>query len=227
MGTPASRAVLGAAACAAAMIAGCGSSGPLTEPTPAALIASMQASVRQANSVHVTGHLANNGVPISVNLSMHRNGDVAGTESLNGAPFQVIGVHGSVYVKATRSFLQEVRAPASACAVACGKWLLVTPALASQLTSDFSMSNFTGPLTSPRLPKFTTAGSTIVGGHRVWALRSGDGVTLDVSSASPHYPLAATAGGSASELVMYTQWNTAPQPVAPPANEVLPLNNLK
>jgi len=202
-------------------------SGQPAEPTSAALITSMQASVRQANSLHVSGHLASNGVPISVNLSMHRNGDVAGTESLNGAPFQVIGVHGTVYVKATRSFLQEVRAPASACAAACGKWLLVTPALASQLTSDFSMSNFTGPLTSPRLPKFTEVAGKTVGGQPSWELSAGHGVTLDVSRASPHYPLAATTGGNASELVIYTQWNTAPQPIVPPANQVLNLNSLK
>jgi hypothetical protein len=187
----------------------------------------MQASVRQANSVHVAGHLANNGAPISVNLNMHRNGDVAGTESLNGAPFQVIGLRGTVYVKATRLFLQEVKAPPSACAVACGKWLLVTPAQASQLTGDFSMSNFTGPLTSPKLPKFTNAGTKTVGGQMAWVLRAAEGVTLAVSSASPHFPVAATSGGSTSELVMYTQWNTAPQPVPPPANEVLNLNNLK
>jgi hypothetical protein len=187
----------------------------------------MQASVRQANSVHVTGHLTSNGVPITVNLDMHRNGDVAGTESLNGAPFQVIGVHSTVYVKATPSFLHQVKAPPSACAIACGKWLQLTPALASQLASDFSMSNFTAPLTSAQLPKFTEAGTKAVNGQTAWELRAPAGVTLAVSSAGRHYPVAASASGSANEVIIYSHWDSARQPVAPPANEVLNLNNLK
>ncbi len=117
---------------------------------------------------------------------MHRNGDVSGTDSLNGAPFQVIGVHGNVYIKATRAFLQEVKAPASACAVVCGEWLQLTPALASQLTGDFSMNNFTGPLTSGQVPKFAEAGSQMVGGQTAWVLSAGQGVTLDISSAGRH-----------------------------------------
>jgi hypothetical protein len=239
MGTPAKAVAVGAAACAAVVLAGCGSTGSMTgsastpaggaakEPMPTALSTSMQASVRQANSVHVTGRLTNNGVPISVDMDIHRNGDVAGTESLNGGPFQVIGVHSSVYVKATPSFLKQVKAPTSACSVACGRWLQLTPALASQLTGDFSMLNFTGPLTSAELPKFTEAGTKTVNGQTAWVLNAGQGVTLDISSARQHYPLGATTGGSTNEVIMYSHWNSAPQPVAPPPNQVLNLNNLK
>ena len=239
MGTRAAELAFAAAACAAVVIAGCGGAGSkpsppstsastaTTEPPAAALITAMQASVRKATSMHVTGRLTNNGVPISVNLDMHRNGDVSGTESLNGAPYQVVGVHGNVYVKATRSFLQEVRAPTSACAIACGRWLQLTPALASQLTGDFSMSNFTGPLTSSQLPKFTEAGTKMVGGQTAWVLSAGQGVTLDVSSAGGHLPLAATTGGSTTEVITYSQWNSAPEPMPPPANDVLNLSNLK
>lgn len=239
MGTRARALAVGATVCAAIVIAGCGGSGPKTippsapastataEPTATALIAAMQASVRQATSMHVNGRLTNNGVPISVNLDMHRNGDVSGTESLNGAPYQVIGVRGTVYVKATPAFLQEVKAPPSACALACGKWLQLTPALASQLTGDFSMSNFTGPLTSSQLSKFTEAGTKTVGGQTAWVLSAGQGVTLDVSLAVGHFPLAATTGGTTTEVITYSQWNKAPEPVAPPANEVLNLSNLK
>jgi hypothetical protein len=238
-----SGAAVGAAVCAAIVISGCGGGGSTNgsagssaassavgasaEPAPAPLVTSMQASVRQANSVHVAGHLTNSGIPISVNLDMHRNGDVSGTVSQNGAPFQVIGVSRTIYIKATRSFLHEVKAPTSACAVLCGKWLQLTPAEASQLTGDLSMTSLTGPLTSGQVPKLTEAGRKTINGQRAWVLRASDGSTLDVSAASRHYPLAAATGGSASEVVTYSQWNSAPQPVAPPASEVLNLNNLK
>jgi len=236
----AGRAVaVGIAACAAIMVSACGSSGSTagsasssataaaTEPTSTALVTAMQAAVRQADSVHISGQLTNNGTPIGVNLDMHRNGDVSGTVSQNGAPFQVIGVDGTIYIKATRSFLQAVKAPTSACPVVCGKWLLLTPAEARQLTGDLSMTSLTGPLTSGQVPKLAEAGSKTVNGQAAWVLRASDGSTLDVSSASQHYPLAAATGGSPSEVVMYSRWNSAPQPVAPPAGEVLNLNNLK
>jgi hypothetical protein len=105
--------------------------------------------------------------------------------------------------------------------------LQLTPALASQLTGDFSMSNFTGPLTSSHLPKFTEAGTQTVGGQTAWVLRTGQGVTLEISSAGGHLPLAATTGGSTTEVITYSQWSSAPEPVPPPANDVLNLSNLK
>ncbi len=186
----------------------------------------MQASVRQASSVHVAGRLTNNGTPISVDLDMHRNGDVSGTVSQNGAPFQVIGVGKVIYIKATRAFLQAVNAPTSACPVVCGKWLQLTSAEARQLTGDLSMSSLTAPLTG-QVPALTEAGSATVNGKSAWVLRASDGSTLDVSSTSQHYPLAASAASSPHEVVTYSQWNSAPKPVAPPANQVLNLNNLK
>jgi len=187
----------------------------------------MQASVRQATSVHIAGNLTTSGSPISVNLGIHRNGDVSGTVSQNGAPFQVIGINGTIYIKATPAFLKQVNAPASACAVVCGKWLQLTSAEARQLTGDLSMSSLVAPLSSGQVPKLTEAGSKTVNGQSAWTLRAADGSTLDVSSASKHYPLAAATGGSPHEVVIYSHWNAVPQPVAPPASQVLNINNLK
>jgi hypothetical protein len=242
MAIPARAAAVAAAASAAIVIAGCGGGSPTGSPSPpasssggganaepsaTALVTSMQSSVRQAKSVHVSGHLTNNGIPISVNLDMHRNGDVSGTVSENGAPFQVIGLNSTIYIKATRLFLQQVKAPTSACAVVCGRWLQLTPSQATQLTGDLSMSSLTGPLTSGQVPKLTKAGSKAIDGQNTWALRAADGSKLYVSSASQHYPLAATSGGGPNEVVLYSRWNSAPEPVAPPANQVLNLNKLK
>jgi hypothetical protein len=235
MGVPARVLSAGLAGCAAIVIAGCGGSGSTnssvspatTEPTSTALVTSMQTSVRQASSVHIAGHLSNNGTPISVNLDMHRNGDVAGSVSQNGAPFQVIGVSGRIYIKATRAFLQAVKAPTNACAVVCGKWLQLTQAEASQLTGDLNMNSLTGPLTSGQVPKLTEAGRESIDGQSAYVLRASDGSTLAVSPASQHFPLAASTGGSQHEVVTYSRWNAVPKPVAPPASEVLNINNLK
>jgi hypothetical protein len=225
----------GVAGCAAIVISACGGSGsmsgsvsaPPREPSSAALLTAMQASVRQASSVHVTGNLTSSGTPISVDLDLHRNGDVSGTVSQNAAPFQVVGLDNLTYIKATAAFLQEVKAPASACAVVCGKWLQLTTAEAGQLTGDLSMNSLTAPLTSGQVPALTEAGKATVNGQSAWVLRASDGSKLDVSTTNQHYPIAASTGGSTHEVVTYSQWNGAPQPVAPPANQVLNLNNLK
>jgi hypothetical protein len=225
----------GVAGCAAIVIAACGGGGstsssvspPAREPSSTALLTAMQSSVRQASSVHVAGNLSNNGTPISVDLDLHRNGDVSGTVSQNAAPFQVVGLGNLTYIKATRTFLQEVKAPTSACAVVCGKWLQLTTAEAGQLTGDLSMNSLTAPLTSGQVPALTEAGKVTVHGQSAWVLRASDGSRLDVSTTNQHYPLAASTGGSTHEVVTYSQWNAAPKPVAPPANEVLNLNNLR
>ena len=187
----------------------------------------MQASVRRATSVHISGNLTNSGTPISVNLGVHRNGDVSGTVSQNGAPFQVIGVGGTIYIKATKQFLKQANAPASACSVVCGKWLKLTSAEAGQLAGDLNMTSLVAPLSSGRVPKLTKTGSKTVNGQGAWILRAADGSTLAVSSASQHYPLAASTGGSPHEVVMYSHWNAVPPPVPPPAGQVLNINNLK
>ena len=255
MRVPARVLIASVAVSAAVVIAGCGSStgtngsasntppmgsapassapassvpgGTRAAPTSTALVTAMQTAVRQASSVHISGNLASGRAPISVNLGVHRNGDVSGTVSENGAPFHVIGIAGTIYIKATQQFLNQINAPASACSVVCGKWLKLTSAEASQLTGDLNMTSLVAPLSSGRVPKLTEAGRQTVGGQAAWVLRAADGSTLAVSSASRHYPLAASTGGSPHEVVMYSQWNAVPPPVSPPASQVLNISNLK
>jgi len=249
MRVPARVLIASVAGSAAVVIAGCGSStgtngsasntppmgsapassAPSAQgaPTSTALVTAMQSAVRQASSVHISGNLASGRAPISVNLGVHRNGDVSGTVSENGAPFHVIGIAGTIYIKATQQFLNQINAPASACSVVCGKWLKLTSAEASQLTGDLNMTSLVAPLSSGKVPKLTEAGRQTVGGQAAWILRAADGSTLAVSSASRHYPLAASTGGSPHEVVMYSQWNAVPPPVSPPASQVLNISNLK
>ncbi len=219
MGVPARVLIASVAGSAAVVIAGCGGStsantspanpppmgsapassapsGGQPGPASAALVTAMQTAVRQASSVHISGSVASGRAPISVNLGVHRNGDVSGTVSENGAPFQVIGIAGTIYIKATEQFLKQVNAPASACSVVCGKWLKLTSAEASQLTGDLNMNSLVAPLSSGKVPKLAEAGRKTVGGQAAWILRAADGSTLAVSSASRHYPLAASTGGS-------------------------------
>jgi hypothetical protein len=240
MGVPARVFTIGLAGCAALALASCDPSGnnsasgtsgasssatgAANEPSASSLVSSMQSSVRSASSVHVSGLLSRNGVPLGVDLNVARNGDVAGTIRQHGIPLQVIATNGKIYIEATPAFLREVRVPAAACASACGKWIALTQGEASQLAGHFSMQNLVTPLASGQAPKLTSAGSTTVGGQPAWLLRAGDGSTVAVSSSGKHYPLRSSSGGSPHQVVTYSHWNTAPAPKAPPASQLLKLN---
>ena len=196
------------------------------EPAEAALITSMQQAVRTADSVHVTGRLTNAGVPLAVNLDLRRNGDMGGTISQNGVAFEIIGVSGNVFVKATPAFLRQVKAPANACAAVCGKWIQLQAHQARQLTGDIGMASMTSRLLTTRLPKFAEAGHTTVAGQAAWVLRGTSGATLDVSSTGSPYPLAAKTATNPTQDITYSRWNAVPRPTAPPANEVLNLKGI-
>jgi hypothetical protein len=157
-------------------------------------------------------------------MGVHRTGDVSGSLSQNGASLSVTGVDGKFYVKATPEFLREVKAPANACPVICGKWLPLPPQTVSQIASQLNLHNLTGALDSITTGKVSEVGSTTVNGKTAWVLKGANGVTVDVSTASPHYPLRAHAGNGKSGVVTFTQWNSVPKPTAPPASQIVNLN---
>ncbi len=214
----------GVVVAATVTVAGCGSSSG-AEPRTASLVSSMQASVRHADSVHVVGNLTENGALAGLNLGLNRNGDMSGTVTEGGAPFQVIGLAGKVYVKATPAFLREIGAPAGVCAAVCGKWVELPAKQASQLTGDLSMTSMVAQFTARKLPKLAENGTSSVRGRPAYVLRT-RGSVLDVSSAGTPYPLKVVTSGQTRETVVYTQWNAVPLPSAPPAGQVLNLSSL-
>ena len=171
MGVPARVLGAGLAGCAVLAVAACGSStagsasgaaspaaSPAGEPSARSLVSSMQTSVRSASSVHVAGKLSQSGTPLSIDLNLSRNGDMAGTITQDGASAQVVAVDSKIYVKATEAFLKEMKAPAGACGLVCGKWIRLSAQQAGQLTGDLSMTSLMAPLTSGQVPKLTAAG---------------------------------------------------------------------
>jgi hypothetical protein len=227
MAVPARVLAAGIAGCVAAVLAYCGSGSiavvgyPPAEPGLADLVRSMQSSVREAGSVRVIGHLTQNGTVLDVDLGLRRNGDMAGTIIQNGAAARVVAVAGTIYVRATPAFLQQVDVPAGSCATVCGKWIQLTLPEAQQMTGDLSMTNITRPLTMGQVPALTEAGGTMVQGQRAWVLSAADGSTLDVSAGSRPYPLEAASSGSSRQVVMYSQWDRVPAPALPPGSEVV------
>lgn len=209
---------------AVAVVSACGSGTP-TEPGAAALTTSMQQAVRHASSVHFDGQEPENGASVGVNMGVDRTGDLTGTVSQNGAKLQFLKVDSKVYVKATSEFLKQVKAPASSCALICGKWLELSPQEASQ-ASQLTMNNVTGDVAAPNLPKYTEDGSTTVDGQPAWVLRAANGSVIDVSSQGTPYPLRSSEADGHG-VIKYSQWNSVPHPASPPASQVINTNGLR
>lgn len=208
-------------------VASCSSSAP-TEPDAAALASTAQHAVQQATSVHVDGQVTNNGVPVGINLGVDRAGNISGTIAENGANLNVISADGKVYVKATSAFLKQVKAPANACSIVCGKWIQLPPDEANQITSQLTMTNLTGGAkTSTSTAGVKEAGSTTVDGQPAWVLKGADGSTVAVSTNGTHYPLQVHGGTGRQGVLKYSQWNSVPHPAAPPSNQVINLSGLR
>lgn len=216
----------GLAGCAAiSVVSACGS-GTTAEPNAAALATSMQQAVRRADSVHFSGQQSTHGVPVGINTGIHRSGELSGMITENGAKLQVLAVGGKLFIKATPEFLKQVKAPANSCSIVCGRWIQLPPQQAKQLTGQLTMDNLTGDVASAKLPKFTEHGTTTVDGQPAWVLRAPNGAVVDVSAIGTPYPLRATPGGGSHAVIKYSQWNSVPKPVAPPASQVINLNGL-
>jgi hypothetical protein len=235
MAVPARVFTIGLVGCAALALLGCDASGsggtsaassmtrPAHEPSAGSLTSSMQSSVHNASSVHISGQFSRNGVPFGVDLGVTRSGDAAGTISQRGTALHVVAADSKIYIQVTPAFLREASMPASACATVCGKWVEVSNGEASELTGDFSIQRLVTPLISA--PKLTTAGKMTVNGQPAWVLRAGDGSTVAVSAAAQHYPLLARRGGTPHQVVEFSQWDSVPSPKPPPASQLLHLNN--
>jgi hypothetical protein len=209
----------------ATLLAGCGSSASPAPPRSAtATIAQMKAAVNAASSVHLDGVLRNSGKAIGLNIGLNRSGGFSGTITDNGIPLALTDTGRKVYVKATPAFLKDLKLSATLCSIMCGKYIEMTTAQSGALAGNLTMQNLLTSLTGP-LPKFTNAGTTTVGGQQAQVLRAPDGSRLDVAATGTPYPLRAVGKGNAGRLD-FSQWNTVPRPVAPPASQVINLARL-
>ncbi len=126
-----------------------------------------------------------------------RAGAVAGSCPRTGSSFELIQIHGSVYIKGSSAFYRHVAGPAAA-QLLQGSWLKA-PASSGSLASLASLTDL------HQLLDTTLAGhgalvkgaSTTVDGQKVLGLTdTSTGGTLYVATTGPPYPIAVTKGGA-------------------------------
>lgn len=196
---------------------------PVTVPPAATLTAQMNRAVAAATSVHVSGRRTAGATAVRLDIGVLRSGEMSGTITQNGVPVELAVIGAKAYVKATPAFIRALHLPASVCTAICGKYVAM-PVSRLPLARAFSMSNLTGPLAAGT-PRLSAAGQAVVGGTRVYVLRSPQGDRIDVAQSPPHYPVAVVLSGGRGTLT-FTRWSNVPAPSAPPRSQTVSTGSL-
>lgn len=218
--------VIAAALLAASAVAGC-SSGVSKAPngtTVASIISSMKAAFRTAKSVRMSGTATVQGHVVTMDLSMLRSGEASGTIKVGPLEEQIVVTGGNAYIYVSKSFfkfIQKTRhAPASECALICGKWVK-SPA------GNFSGFNLTslGNQFEKNVPNASSVPSlktTTFDGQAVYEVTDSAGAKGYIAQTSPHYLLGVTVQTSQGHsTITFSEWNAVPPISPPPANKVI------
>src|SRR5262245_57870284 len=111
-------------------VGGCGHHAPALPPQPPSarsLISDVRSSFAIAQSVRVTAHLR--GHKGTLDASLFRSGAMKATQKMGALSLSVLRVGGRTYVYLSKESFRFLRRshdlPATACAVACGKYIVV------------------------------------------------------------------------------------------------------
>jgi hypothetical protein len=219
-----------AAVTAALMAAGCsasGGSGSSASRSASVVLPAVQAAVKTARSVHVTGNVTAASQAISLDLSFVGNTGLAGTMTVNGAAFGLLARAGQTFIKVNAAFLTMAKAPASACRTKCGKYVQVPAAEARTITGALTM---TGLITNMfgQIPASARSSSVhftpgTYDGQPALSF-SHDGYTLEVAAKGKPYPLAIS--GRNGQYLDFSGWNSVTLPPAPSGSQVVNLSGL-
>jgi hypothetical protein len=189
--------------------AGCGGSSSNGEAKKSAeqVVADAQKAAVGASSVHVTGHITDNGTPLAIDLTLLKGKKGKGNLSEQGLKFDVIRVGDTVYIRGSDAFLKQF-AGADAAALLHGKWLK-----GSATKSQFAAL---APLTDEsqlfkaalgQHGKLTNKGETTFQGQKVVEIvDTTQGGKLYVAAAGDPLPVA-LRGSKQQGSVNFSDWN--------------------
>jgi hypothetical protein len=207
----------------AAGIAGCGSSSSgngIAKKTPAEIIVGAKVLADKATSVHVSGSLVSGGSPITLDMYLLANKGGRGKLSENGLSFELIQIHGTVFIKGSAAFDRHV-AGATAAQLLQGRWLKAQ-ADTGNLASLGSLTNLRQLLdaTLGAHGPLVKGATTTVDGRKVLAVTdTSQGGTLYVAATGPPYPIEVTKSGTGAGKIVFDHWN-GPVSVTAPENAI-------
>jgi hypothetical protein len=205
---------------AAAALAGCGSSSQgngVVAKAPTEIVAGAKVLADAASSVHVSGSILSGASPTTFDLYLVASRGGRGQVSENGLSFELIRIHGTVFIKGSPAFYRHL-VGAAATPLFQGRWLKA-PASTGSLASLAALTDIR------QLADATLAGhgtlikgaTATVNGRKLLAVTdTATGGTLYVATTGPPYPIELTTSGAGAGRIVFDRWN-APFSVLPPA----------
>jgi hypothetical protein len=220
---PSAAALLVGLALLPAALTSCGSSSKgngIAAKTPTEIVAAAKVLADKATSVHVSGSILSGGAPITLDMHLLASKGGRGKLSENGLGFELIQIHGTVFIKGSPAFYRHVAGPAAA-QLLQGRWLKA-PASTGSLASLASLTNLQQLVdtTLAAHGSLVKGASTTVDGKKVIAITdTAQGGMLYVAAEGPPYPVAISKSGSGSGKVSFEDWN-GPVSVTAPENAI-------
>lgn len=213
------------------VLTGCGNSSKgngVAAKTPAEIVAGAKVLADAASSVHVIGSIVSSGSPITFDLYLVASRGGRGRVSENGLSFELIRIHGTVFIKGSSAFYRHVAGPAAA-QLLQGRWLKAS-ASSGGLASLASLTDLRQLLNTTLAAHgaLVKGASTTVGGRKVLGLTdTAKGGTLYVATTGPPYPIAITTGGARAGRIAFDDWNAIVSVTAPAPASTLDITQLQ
>ncbi len=207
----------------AALIPGCGSSSDgngIARKTPTEILAGAKVLADSASSVHVSGSILSGRAPITLDMYLLASKGGRGQLSENGLSFELIQIHGNVFLKGSPAFYRNV-AGATAAQLLQGRWLKA-PASAGNLASLASLTDLRQLMDATLAahgPLVKGAVTTVDGRKALAITDTSQGGTLYVATTGPPYPVAVAKGDAGSGKIVFDHWN-GPVSVTAPQNAI-------
>lgn len=210
---------------AASACSGAGSGPPSGAKRASVVLPEITTAVNSARSVHVSGRVSTDGRTATLDVSFDGSSGFSGTMAVNGALLGVLITAKTTYIKINSAFLALAKLPKSACALMCGKYVVIPAADAQELTGALSMSSLLNTVFGklPHAAAGTYFAPGTYDGQSVLEFRQ-SGYSLIVTRSAPYYPLEITAPHG--EYLSFSDWNAVTLPGPPPASQTVSLGKL-
>jgi hypothetical protein len=202
-------------------LTGCGSSSQgngVAAKTPAEIVAGAKVLADAASSVHVSGSIVSGGSPITFDLYLVAGRGGRGQVSEKRLSFELIRIHGTVFIKGSPAFYRHI-VGAAAAPLFQGRWLKASASSGSlaSLASLTDLRQLADATLSGHGALAKGAKATVYGRKVLGLTDTSKGGTLYVATTGPPYPIELTTGGAGAGRIVFDRWN-APISVLAPAN---------
>jgi hypothetical protein len=210
----------------AAVITGCGSSGPrgngIASKPATQILAAAKKATDTARSVHVAGTVVSEGLTLKLNLDMLQGEGAKGKVSEGAISFEVVRIGNTAYIRGSRAFYERFGGREAATLLK-GKWLKA-PATSGQFATLGALTDLRqllDPVFAERA-RLSKGSITKVDGRQAIALEDvSHRNVLYVSTAGKPYPveIEGSKSSTASGTITFSNWG-APVGLKAPAESI-------